>query len=386
MALPLGVLVAWLLLRGEYRRLLGLLHPVGLAVFLAIAAPWYVAVTLRDPSYAYEFFIRQNVLRYAGGGELGHHWPGILYVPILLAGLLPWSVLLPGVIWRYCPRRLRLWREQPHLLLLWLAAVVPVVFFAFSSTKLVHYILPAFPPLAVLTGVLLADWAGSPRPDRLMKHGLRALAAAVLLVSLIPVGVGIFLRHFDAWTLVPIFVCAAALGVMYAQAYRGRRAGALAAAVVGLVLAWVSVIAFADPAYDRLSARSAARALPPAAARTGNLFYWSNEELSFQLYADCAEPARFRLGQTEELAEWLKGHEPAYGLVSGADRLQALRDRRAHLSGAADGRWPLARPHRSSPRCHHHPPHRSRFIAPEHGGLESREDHFIPNICSLRSR
>ena len=344
LALPLGVLVVWLGLRREARRLLGLLHPAGLAVFLAVAAPWYVAVMLRDPGYAYEFFIRQNVLRYTGGGELGHHWPGILYVPVLLAGLLPWAVFLPGVIWRYWPRRLQQCREQPHVLLLWLAAVVPVVFFAFSSTKLVQYILPSFPPLAVLVGVLLVDWAKSPQPDRLMKHGLRALAVAILLASLIPAGTAIFCGAPNDWTILPVPAAAAALVVMRTQARRDHRAGALAAAAAGLVVVWVSVIAMVDPVYERFSARTAARAVPAAAARAGHLFYWTSEALSFQFYTDSALPPRFHLERTQALLDWIKAHEPAYGLVSGADRLQALRAIEGisyHVEPMGGDRWLL---------------------------------------------
>lgn len=112
----------------------------GVLVFLVMAVPWYVLAAMRSPVFVEEFIVKQNLGRLAGG-DVAHAGPIWLYVPVVLVGLLPFSLSLVGA-----------WRKREGELEQYLWAFVWIVFvlFSFAGTKLPHYILPIFPALAVL--------------------------------------------------------------------------------------------------------------------------------------------------------------------------------------------------------------------------------------------
>jgi dolichol-phosphate mannosyltransferase len=118
---------------------------------LALAAPWYVAVMLREADFAYTFFWRHHVERFLT--PFDHAKPAWYYLPGLLAGMLPWSLLLPGFL-RYLGRRpLRAARRRPAALgFFLLSSLVCLLFFSASGCKRPAYILPAMPPLALALG------------------------------------------------------------------------------------------------------------------------------------------------------------------------------------------------------------------------------------------
>ncbi len=125
------------------------------ALMLTIALPWYIAICWRRPEFAGYFLWQHNVVRFLA--PFDHLRPVWFYGPILLAGLLPGSLLAipflrfllagdPRVAQRRCP-------ELGYTLL---AGGWCVLFFSLSGSKLPTYILPAFPPLALALGSFLA--------------------------------------------------------------------------------------------------------------------------------------------------------------------------------------------------------------------------------------
>jgi 4-amino-4-deoxy-L-arabinose transferase-like glycosyltransferase len=127
-----------------------------LGVALAVALPWYAAVCQRMPDFARHFLWQHNVVRFLQ--PFDHKEPVWYYVPILLVGLLPASLLLPGFV-RFLlsgdPRVNR--RRTPELGLLLLAGGWCFLFFSLSGSKLPTYVLPAFPPLALAVGTYVAQ-------------------------------------------------------------------------------------------------------------------------------------------------------------------------------------------------------------------------------------
>lgn len=121
----------------------------GLALYLALTAPWFVAVSLRNPDFAHFFFIHEHFERFLTE-EHRRDGPFWYFVPILLVGLLPWTTLLPRLV-RDALRADNSERFRPGwLLLVWSAFVF--LFFSKSGSKLPSYILPLFPALALLLG------------------------------------------------------------------------------------------------------------------------------------------------------------------------------------------------------------------------------------------
>jgi len=144
---PAGIIFFYLLLGGRWKLLGEMRIATGLVLFLAIAAPWFVAVSLKNPEFARFFFIHEHFERFTSTVH-GRYQPLWFFLPVLAATMLPWSFFIPGAL-------RRAWRDRHHddnqaglYLLIW--AVLIFLFFSKSNSKLVPYILPIFPPLAIL--------------------------------------------------------------------------------------------------------------------------------------------------------------------------------------------------------------------------------------------
>jgi 4-amino-4-deoxy-L-arabinose transferase-like glycosyltransferase len=122
-----------------------LLNPLAWMVFLAVTLPWYVALyALYGYDFIHEIFLVHNVDRFLSPME-GHSGSVLYYVPVILAGLVPYSTLLIGVFADLKNQ----WRDDlGRFLLLWFAFVF--IFFSLAGTKLHHYILYGYVPLLIL--------------------------------------------------------------------------------------------------------------------------------------------------------------------------------------------------------------------------------------------
>jgi 4-amino-4-deoxy-L-arabinose transferase-like glycosyltransferase len=193
LALVIPVIVLLPVWWREHRSAAGLTRPVLRVSHFALAAllfciaglPWYVAMWAKHGSpYLESFFVADNLERFATSryNDPRAVW---YYVPILLGGLMPWTVFLVVLPWR----RLRaLFRRQQRLtdvewrLLIWTLA--PLLLFTVSIGKQPRYILPVLPPIAVLLGAALAQRLASPE-DRAAQRELRIgtfLTAAMFIL------------------------------------------------------------------------------------------------------------------------------------------------------------------------------------------------------------
>lgn len=174
-ALPGLTLLLWAIPTGHWRNLGRLLSPIPLAVFAVTAVPWFAVMQYRYPDFLHYFFIYQQFERFTSGG-FNNAQPVWFYPPILAAGCLPWTLMALYSAWR---RRRPPAGEvggaaTPHervanigpqrstrddiTRLAWVWTSVMVVFFSIPSSKLIGYILPALPPLAMLLGLKSAQW------------------------------------------------------------------------------------------------------------------------------------------------------------------------------------------------------------------------------------
>jgi len=150
--IPGAVLVFYSLFYRDWKTWLRMELMWGPMLFLAIAAPWFIVVSMRNPEFAKFFFIHEHFQRFATDQAKR---PGSWYyfVPVLLGGLLPWTSLLPAVLRKASQREPGAF--QPNgVLLTW--CIFIFVFFSASSSKLPGYLLPVFPALALLLGRYLA--------------------------------------------------------------------------------------------------------------------------------------------------------------------------------------------------------------------------------------
>jgi 4-amino-4-deoxy-L-arabinose transferase-like glycosyltransferase len=134
-------------------------------VVLAVTLPWYVAMSLRVPAFARDFFWEHNVRRFLA--PFAHEHGIWFYGPVLLGGLLPGTLLLvPFLRFLFSSEPTRAARRTVELSFLLLGGGWCVFFFTLSQCKLPTYIMPAFPLLALALGHFLVNsrWQTSRLP------------------------------------------------------------------------------------------------------------------------------------------------------------------------------------------------------------------------------
>ncbi|WP_312552328.1 glycosyltransferase family 39 protein [Massilia sp.] len=144
--LPGMVLVVYTLVSGDWR-IWQRLHVVpGLALFLAIAAPWFVLVSLENPEFPAFFFMREHVGRFTSDVH-SRYQPWHYFLPFLVVGIAPWFGVLAQSL-RHGWRAGAAGFDPGRFLVVWAGSIF--VFFSLSNAKLPAYILPVFPALALL--------------------------------------------------------------------------------------------------------------------------------------------------------------------------------------------------------------------------------------------
>lgn len=154
------VILIWALFTGRWKDLWPAYIPSGTLLFLALAAPWHLLASLKNPEFAHKYFIVEHFLRYTTSIHMRSQF-FLFFVPVLLLGLFPWISLL------WCAVRDGLTSQTPKaqrgitlFLLIW--AGWTFGFFSVSNSKLIPYILPCFPPLALILG---AYWVKLWQPE-----------------------------------------------------------------------------------------------------------------------------------------------------------------------------------------------------------------------------
>jgi 4-amino-4-deoxy-L-arabinose transferase-like glycosyltransferase len=159
-ALPLLVAIPYAIWRKRFRALWSW---IGLALFIAAIAPWVWAISRAIPDFLHYVLVTETAQRLATKA-LKRTGPPWYFIPYLLAGALPWSIVLLG-----SPRAIDRRDRSTIYLLLWIA--IPFIFFSISQSKRPQYILPLMAPIALLVARI---WHNA-------RVGARA-AAIVLLV------------------------------------------------------------------------------------------------------------------------------------------------------------------------------------------------------------
>ena len=196
----------------------------GMVLYFAMVLPWFIAVQKRNPTFVKVFFLQHNLERFATN-RFEHYHPFWYYIPVVLLGMTPWAVIAVTAFVDAVGGSINEWKARrskfhyighgragdafPEFLVLW--AVVVIVFFSFSESKLPGYILPALPPLAILAGDYL---------NRIRSRGLKTwlLVLHAVLTGILSMFVLLMPLHLrDPESIPPGIAIAAASMVGFAS-------------------------------------------------------------------------------------------------------------------------------------------------------------------------
>ena len=306
------------------------LHIVkGLAVFLLVTAPWFIAVSLANPEFPQFFFIHEHLQRYTSTvhEREGAYW---YFVPVFLLGIFPWvavalkSLLRPGFSSR-SPGMAGFDAER----FLWSFALVVFVFFSAGQSKLPSYILPMMPVVAILAGRKLATEG---------YHRVDAWLLAIMALALLLTGWQIELLASDSisadmylayrpWIFAGagLYVVAALLANLVP---RLRTTHIAAVGLLALLAAQVVLLGFQSLAASRSShelARSIRANVPEGteifalASYPQSLAFYMKQTLTLVIVTD-----EMKMGIQQEPDRWIGSEEEFLARWAAADQAVAV--------------------------------------------------------------
>lgn len=153
------------------------------AVFFTVVLPWFIGLSLLRPDFPYYGIMRESIARFTTT-EFHRTAPVYYYAPIILGTFFAWSFLLPESIVAAWQKR-KSWSRADRLFVIW--AIVVVLFFSVSQSKLPGYILTAVMALGVLTARVFAMALSNNtrRAARIVWHGTMPLLLFSTIAALL---------------------------------------------------------------------------------------------------------------------------------------------------------------------------------------------------------
>jgi len=243
---------------------------VGLAGFVLLTLPWYLAISISSGGEFIRFAVgRQIVHRVASDMEAHGGFPG--YYPLVSALVFyPWSALIPAALAGAWLRRKS--DSTFGFLLGWVFG--PMLLLECFRTKLIHYYLPAFPAYALLvTWLVLAISAEGVNVRRwpLGRLGLALLVGIGLAGTVVLIAGAAMVQGGLSPPMVLVAVLIAAGTLIGASWFQQ---GATERAVYILVVTWAAVllacVGWLIPLAERYrTSRLIGERLASLSARTG---------------------------------------------------------------------------------------------------------------------
>lgn len=324
----------------------------GLLVLLLVAAPWYWRIAALHPDFNTFFWYGQNIARFLGRGANREHVAGPFFFLYLMPGLMfPWAMLVPGAVTglrRIVPAATR--KQQAACYLLACSGFC-FLFFSASTGKLITYILPVFPPLAVLLGAYVDDLLTQGRRAwHFGTHLAMALLTATLLVAAVVLGsrLGILLPGVTHLTV----QCATGFLLLWALVLglgwvRRNLAFSVVTLAAGSGLAWCGLILLVSLVAPSRTCRQMTELMKPGLSRQGRMVlynisyasslnfytghravvYGASGELGFGMsQLPPAERAQWFLNNPAQLRDLVAAPTPVYYLVRDETAASQLAD------------------------------------------------------------
>ena len=152
---PGAVILLYFLAIRDFSHLRKMKIPVGILLTSAVVLPWYWFMVQAHGQVFIDTFIGyNNITRFISPEHPEIVW--YFFIPVFIGGFFPWSAILIPASWTALTESREDFRKLLFLII-WAAFIF--VFFTISRTKLISYILPMFPPMAMVVGWYV-DWIG----------------------------------------------------------------------------------------------------------------------------------------------------------------------------------------------------------------------------------
>ena len=171
---------------------------IGFILFFGITLPWHITMlNMHNPLFFNEYVIKHHVARFLGSEELGRQQPFYFYLLTILWGFFPWIVSTLTVF----IRKLIKWdfgfrgKSDTQILMIFAGtiAIFTLLFFSSSKTKLITYILPIYPALALLGGLIWTNYIERGEYSRLINKTVYVLGTIFVLAGITAIFTPIFL-------------------------------------------------------------------------------------------------------------------------------------------------------------------------------------------------
>lgn len=147
---PAVIVGLWIIVLNRWKLIPKMHLLLGLMIFLSITAPWFILVQKANPQFLHYFFIEQQFSRFMAKGHFNNLSAPWFYIPIIIGGLVPWSVFLIQSLYHHVKLIWNDYRNHASEIFLLLWAIIIFTFFSIPKSKTLGYILPVFPALALL--------------------------------------------------------------------------------------------------------------------------------------------------------------------------------------------------------------------------------------------
>jgi len=183
-AIPAVAVIPFLIWQRRAKEIFRILW-IPLVTAILVALPWCLMIHAREKGFWYYFFWTEHIHRLLSGDGGQHPEPFWFFIPCILGGAFPWTFLLPAALSGLKGTRFKdpLFRYA----ICWL--LLPFLLLSASSGKLITYILPCFPPLAVIMSMALLQYFDAGKKKAF------TVAVKILLVIMVAIMIALILTQ-----------------------------------------------------------------------------------------------------------------------------------------------------------------------------------------------
>ncbi len=201
---PLIILFLYLILTGQGRRMLGGYAFLGVVLALGVGGSWFIVSYMQFPEQFVTEQFKQNLL--SRSQSTNTSWYLLGYLHQLFKNYWPWFPFAVGGAILFARRY---WKESDRaclLVLLWAGVIIGIM--SLSRGQTFHYIIGAFPPLAILSASAIARWTSPIWKERVTTACAGVVVLTVVMVAATPVeirsAVSLSKNHPELRALAPV--------------------------------------------------------------------------------------------------------------------------------------------------------------------------------------